>query len=386
MLFHHTAEQLAFRDAVERFAKNELAQGALERAHDRQYPREVARKLSQQGLLGIALDPKDGGQGGTLMDSVIAIEAIAKYCPRSADVIQAGNFGPLRTLAEFATPDLKSKYLPRLLHAEAIISLCMSEPEAGSATTDLKTSATKVDGGFLLNGSKVFSTHSPYADIFLVYVRFGAGVKGIGSVIVDRGSPGLTMGKPSRFMSGEEWSELHFQDCFVPQENLLLGAGGFKRQISGFNVERIGNAARSLALGRYAFDQAKAYAMTRTQFSRRLSEFQGIQWKFSDMAVKLDAAQLLLYQAADTAAGQLPSAYDTAVAKLYCNLTGHEVSNESMQVMGAAGYSQLSLVEYCVRRTRGWMIAGGSIEMLKNRIAEEVFGMKFDQRPPQPAT
>jgi alkylation response protein AidB-like acyl-CoA dehydrogenase len=181
-------------------------------------------------------------------------------------------------------------------------------------------------------------------------------------------------------MSGEEWSQLYMEECRIPAANVLLGPGGFKKQISGFNVERIGNASRSLALGRYAFNAAREHALIREQFGKLLCEFQGIQWKFAEMAIKLDAAQLLLYRAASQPEGVLPSAYDTAVAKAHCNLTGWEVANEALQVMGGTGYSQEALVEYCVRRTRGWMIAGGSIEMLKNRIAECVFERRFDQR------
>jgi hypothetical protein len=163
---------------------------------------------------------------------------------------------------------------------------------------------------------------------------------------------------------------------------VLLGVGGFKKQISGFNVERLGNSSRSLALGRYAFELAREHASTRKQFGRSLCEFQGLQWKFADMALKLESAQLLLYRAANITNG-LPSAYQTAVAKLACNQAGFEVSNEAVQVMGGMGYSQEGLAEYCMRRTRGWMIAGGSTEILKNRIAEEIFGRRFDQRGSQ---
>jgi alkylation response protein AidB-like acyl-CoA dehydrogenase len=163
-----------------------------------------------------------------------------------------------------------------------------------------------------------------------------------------------------------------------------LGEGGFKKQIAGFNVERIGNTARSLALGRYAFDAAKEYAETREQFGRTLNEFQGLQWKFADMKVKLDAAELLLYRAACNADGGFPSAEETSIAKLFCNTAGFEVANEAMQIMGGAGFSEDCLIEYCLRRTRGWMIAGGSLEVMKNRIAESVFDRRFSQRPPSP--
>jgi alkylation response protein AidB-like acyl-CoA dehydrogenase len=374
--------QRLLAETVRRFAASRLADGALKRAHDPRFPFDVAKLAAAQGLLGITLPEADGGQGGSLLDAVIAIEQVALVCPRSADVIQAGNFGPLRTLAEYASPAQKAKFLPSLLSGEAVISLGMSEPEAGSAVTELKTRAVPVDGGYVLNGSKVFSTHSADAALFLVYVRFGPGVDGIGSVVVERGTPGFAIGKPSSFMSDEEWCQLYFEECRIPAANVLLGAGGFKKQIAGFNVERIGNAARALALGRYAFNLARAHAAQRRQFGRPLAEFQGLQWKFADMAMKLDAAQLLLYRAAVNAdAHGLPDAYDTAVAKATCNQAGFDVANEAVQVMGAYGYSREQLAEYCLRRTRGWMIAGGSIEMMKNRIAEHIFDRRFDQRP-----
>jgi alkylation response protein AidB-like acyl-CoA dehydrogenase len=237
----------------------------------------------------------------------------------------------------------------------------------------------------VLNGSKLFSTFSPDAAIFLVYVRFGPGTGGIGSVIVERGTPGFVIGQPSSFMSGEEWCELHFDNCRIPTDNVLLGPGGFKKQMAGFNIERIGNTSRSLAFGRYAFNQAREHALTRKQFGKPLCEFQGLQWKFADMAIKLEAAQLLLYRAAANADRGLPSAYETAIAKAACNVTGFEVASEAVQIMGAMGYSRETLVEWCMRRCRGWMIAGGSVEILKNRIAEHVFDRRFDQRPPKTA-
>ena len=380
MYSHLTSEQAELASTVRRFAEKELAEGALKRAHAREYPWDVAHKLADMGLLGITMKEEDGGVGGTLMDAVIAIQEIAKVCPKSADIVQAGNFGPIRTFVEYATEDQKKRYLGDLLEGKALISLGMSEPDAGSAVTELKTKAVEDGDDVVINGSKVFSTHSPEAKLFLIYVRFGPGTGGIGSVLIERDTPGFTIGERSSFMSGEEWCPLYFENCRIPKANILLGPGGFKKQISGFNVERIGNASRALALGQYAFQVARQYALDRNQFGRPLCEFQGLQWKFSEMAVKLEAAQMLLYRAASVANGELPSAYDTAVAKLACNQAGFEVANEALQVMGGYGYSTESLVEYCVKRTRGWMIAGGSIEMLKNRIAEHVFERRFDQR------
>jgi len=385
MNFEFTEEQKLLADAVRGFAQAHLAKDTLARAHNPRFPFEVAQLMSRQGLMGITIPAEDGGQGGTLMDAVIAIEQVAAVCPRSSDVLQFGNFGPIRTFAEYASPAQKQKWLPDLLAGRAVISLGISEPDAGSAATDLATSA-KLDGAhYVLNGTKLFSTFSPDAKLFLVYVRFGPGVGGIGSVMVERDTPGFHIGKPSSFMSGEEWCELHFDNCRIPAENLLLGPGGFKKQIAGFNVERIGNATRSLAFGRYAFNAAREHVATRKQFGRALCEFQGLQWKFADMALKLESAQLLLYRAAVNADRGLPSAYETSIAKAACNLAGFDVAHEAVQAMGATGYSRDTLVEWCMRRTRGWMIAGGSIEMLKNRIAEHVFDRRFDQRGRQQA-
>jgi alkylation response protein AidB-like acyl-CoA dehydrogenase len=306
-------------------------------------------------------------------------------CPRSSDVVQFGNFGPIRTFAEYGSPQQKARWLPDLLQGRIVMSLGITEPDAGSAATDLKTTAKPDGSHYVINGSKLFSTFSPDAKIFLVYVRFGPGTGGIGSMIVERDTPGFTIGRPSSFMSGEEWSELHFHNCRVPAENVLLGLGGFKKQMAGFNVERLGNTARSLAFGRYCFNKAREHVLTREQFGRPLCEFQGLQWKFADMAVKLESAQLLLYRAAANADRGFPSAYETAVAKVACNVTGFEVAHESLQAMGAMGYSRESLIEWCMRRCRGWMIAGGSVEILKNRIAEHVFERRFDQRAPRQA-
>ena len=383
MNFELTSEQTAFRDAVRGFAERHLRAGALERAHQPDHPWDVARLMAEQGLLGITIPEKDGGQGGTLMDAIIAIETVAQVCPRSADVVQAGNFGAIRVLAEYGTEDQKQRYLKRLLAGEGVICVGMTEPEAGSAVTDLRTTAKPDGDGFRVSGEKIFTTHAQYADVMVVYVRYGPGVGGIGSVLVDLKAEGVKQGKPSRFMNGEEWVTTYMDNVYVPPENVLLREGGFKKQIAGFNVERIGNTARSLALGRYCYETARQWAMQRKQFGRLLCEFQGLQWKFAEMKVKLEAGQLLLYRAAASADRGMPSAEDTAIAKLYCNQAGFEVASEAMQIMGGMGYTEETLVEWCFRKCRGWMIAGGSLEILKNRIAEGVFERQFSQRPPK---
>jgi alkylation response protein AidB-like acyl-CoA dehydrogenase len=317
------------------------------------------------------------------MDAVIAIEEIARSCPRSADVVQAGNFGAIRVLMQYAAPEQRERYLKPLLEGRALISVAMTEPNAGSAVTELTTTAKPDGEGFRLTGSKVFTTHGTHATVFLVYVRFGPGVGNIGSILVERDTEGVTFGKQVRFLSGEEWNPIFFDNVYISPGNVLLGPGGFKKQIAGFNVERIGNSSRALALGRYAYEVAREHVLTRKQFGRSLADFQGMQWKFAEMKIQIDAAQLLLYRAAATADRSFPSAEETAIAKVACNRAGFNVANEAIQAMGGSGYSQDSLVEYCFRRTRGWMIAGGTIEILLNRIAEHIFDQTFPQRLPK---
>ncbi len=383
MDFQLSEEQRAFQASVRAFAEKHLANGAVERAHAPGFPWDVAKLMAGQGLLGIMLPEADGGQGGSLFDAVLALEQVALVCPRSADVIQAGNFGAFRTFAEYASPWQKEKFFSPLLRGEAIAAVGMTEPDAGSALTDLTTHCVPDGEGWRLNGGKVFTTNSEEASVFVVYCRFGPGVGGIGSVLVERGMEGFRLGQPSQYMNDETWCALYFDNVYIPPEMVLLGPGGFKKQIAGFNVERVGNTTRALALGEYCFRQAREHAETRRQFGRPLMEFQGLQWKFAEMRVALDAARLLLYRAAVNGAHGLPDAQEVAIAKYACNQAGWMASNESMQVMGGMGYSKDLLIEYCVRRTRGWMIAGGSLEILRNRIAEGVFGRSFSQRPPR---
>lgn len=369
-----------YRGTVEKFAKKELAPDAVKRSCDPDFPWDIARRMSELGLLGIAISEADGGTGGTLTDSILAIQAVTEVCPRSGDVMQAGNFGPVRTLAKYGSPVQKERFLRPVLKGRTLLSLAMTEPDAGSAVTDLKTAAVATGSGFIVNGTKIFGTHSCDASVFLVYVRFGPGIDGIGSVLIERGTPGFSIGQPSSFMNGESWSQLYFDNVRIPSQNVVLGPGGFRKQFAAFNIERLGNAARSVAVGRHAFNLAREYASNRKQFGRELCEFQGIQWKFAEMAVRLEAAQLLLLRAASNSENGLPSAQDTAMAKLACNEAGYFAANEAVQIMGGTGFSRESTAEYCLRRTRGWMIAGGSLEMLKNRIAEGVFDRHFSQR------
>jgi len=384
MNFQLTEEQRILQESTRRLAQEKFAAKAFTWEEKDEYPWENAKILAEHGFTGITIAEEDGGQGGTLFDAVLVLEQISQVCPHTGDVVQATNFGAIRQLSIYGSKELKVRILPPLLRGERLITLGMSEPNAGSAATDLRTKARVEGDEVVINGSKIFNSNGSHAHCFVVWVRFGDDVRTSGAVLVERDSPGFSQGKVERHMSGEPHCMLYFDECRVPKENVLVWEDGFTQLMPVFNIERTGNATRSLALGQAAFDRAVKHAKERIQFDRPLCEFQGLQWKFADMRMKLDAARLLLYRAVVNASDGKPSAVEISIAKAFCNQVGFEVANEALQILGGYGYSREFPLEYMVRRTRGWMIAGGSIEMMKNRIAEGIFERRFSQRPPKP--
>ena len=346
-----------------------------------EYPFEVTKAFAAVGLTGIDLPAEDGGQGGTLLDSVLAIEAVARTRPRAADMLQATNFGAIRQIAAFGTPDQKERYLRPALSGEKLATVAMTEPDAGSAATELRARARREGGSVVVNGTKIFNSDGPFATHFVVWVRFGEGARGVGSVIVPADAAGFVRGQTERFLSAEAHCSLLFEDCRVPEDHVLVPEDAFRRVMPIFNIERLGNAARALGYGERAFRLAVDYAKARRQFGRPLADFQGLRWRFADMKLQLEGARMLLYRAAATAGRAAPSALDSALAKWACNETGYRVADAALQIFGGYGFSSESELGYLVARTRGWMIAGGSVEILRNRIADEVLG----RQPPAKA-
>lgn len=380
MNFQFTQEQLELQNWARNFAKSNFSEKAYTWVKNGQLPWENAKILAENGLMGMVLSEEDGGQGCSLFEALIVMEEIAKVCPNTADMFQVGNFGAIRQVAAYGSKELKQRVLPPILAGEKLISVAMTEPNAGSATTDLRTKARIEGDKVIINGSKIFNTNGPHNSFYVVWVRFGDDVRSSGAVVVERDAPGLTLGKTETHMSGEEHCALYFEDCEVPVENILVSENGFRKLFSMFNIERVGNATRALSLAQAAFDMAVQHAKEREQFGRPLAEFQGIQWKVAEMKMKLDAARLLLYRAAINAEKGAPNQLETSIAKAYVNTAAFEVASEALQIFGGYGYSTEFPLEYIFKRVRGWMIAGGTPEMLKIKIAEEVFGMRFSQR------
>ncbi|MGE7778882.1 acyl-CoA dehydrogenase family protein [Peribacillus sp. NPDC097264] len=380
MDFQLTDEQKEIQKWSKDLAKDKFAEKAYTWNKTGEVPLKNMEILAEHGLLGMTISEEDGGQGRTLFDAMLVMEEIAKVCPHTADMFQIGNFGAIKQVAAYGSQELKERVLPPVLSGKKLISIGMTEPNAGSATTDLQTTA-RIDGDkVIINGSKIFNTHGPSNSFYVVWVRFGKGVKSSGAILVERDAPGFTRGKTERHMSGEEHCTLHFEDCEVPVGNILVPEDGFRKLFTMFNVERIGNTTRSLALAQSAFDMAVKHVKVREQFGHPLAEFQGTQWKIAEMKMKLEASRLLLYRAATNADNGAPVPIETSIAKAYINVAAFEVAHEALQLFGGYGYSTDYPLEYIFRKVRGWMIAGGTPEMLKNKIAEDVLQSKFSQR------
>jgi alkylation response protein AidB-like acyl-CoA dehydrogenase len=381
--FSLTTEQQALQESARKLAEARFAPKAF--TWDG-FPWENAKVLAEYGFTGITIPAEDGGQGGTLMDAVLVMEAISQVCPNSGDAVQATNFGGIRQLAAFGSDRVKEEILPKLLAGEGLISAGMSEPEAGSALTQLTTTAEYDGDEVVLNGQKIWGSHAPELTHSVVWCRFGPRTRDIGCVVVPTDAPGFRKGPAETYMSGEHHGALYMDDCRVPREYVLEDSDALRKMFTIFGVERVGNAVRALALAQSAFDRAVEHAKTREQFGRPLCEFQGLQWKFADMRMKLDAARLLIYRAVSNADDGAPDPGEASIAKCFTNEIAFEVANDALQMFGATGYSTEYPMEYFVRRTRGWMIAGGSVEMMRNRIAEDIFGRRFSQRLPKPAS
>jgi alkylation response protein AidB-like acyl-CoA dehydrogenase len=383
--FNLTREQRMLIDSLRDMGRREnFTQLAAHVDATAEFPHHLMPKYAKTGLLGMTLSPDYGGMGEPSLTAILAIEELARHSPMIAAPVFESNVGPVRVIDMFGTEDQKKRILPGVCKGENSVSVCMTEPEAGSDLTSLSTVAEDKGDHFLLNGQKCFITGGGDASHYLVYTRFGdiRGYKGIGAVILEKGMPGFTFGKQEEYMGlrGMPSCDLYFDQVKVPRENLVIKPGDFGNLMLTFDIERCGNAAMCLGIAGGALDAAKAYAQQRHAFGRPICEFQDVQFSIADMAMKLDAARLLVYRAAAGAGQGLPSIYEASMAKCYANEMVREVTDKVMLVFGGYGYTKEYPVERMARDARAWCVAGGTLQMLRITMASMIFGRRFDQR------
>jgi butyryl-CoA dehydrogenase len=385
MDFQLSEEQRVLQQTVREFADRECKTLAAVWDREGRVPdQRVVEQMVQMGLVGMCLPPQYGGGGQELLSAIVCIEQLARISPLCAAAVFESNVGPVRVIEFFGTEEQKRRFIPRVCRGELQISVGMTEAEAGSALTDLRTRATKVDGGWRLDGRKVFCTGGGHSEAYMVYCRFGdqPGAKGIGALLVEKGTPGLSFGKQEQFMGmrGFPSSDLVFEGCVVAADNVIVPAGGFRSLMQCFDIERCGNATMALGIATGALETAAAYAMERQTFGKPIAERQAIQMMVADMATRVDAARLLVYRAAVGAQSGFPSIRETSMAKVFANETAKAVTDMAMEILGGYGYTTEFPVERMLRDSRGWPLAGGTLQMQKILIAATVFGRTFDQR------
>ena len=368
MDFNLTQDQRDLYQMVRDFAENEIAPIAMDIDRTDEYPLELIRKMGELGLMGIPIPEEYDGVGADFISYMLAIEEIS-YASASVGVILAvhTSVGTMPIL-NFGTEEQKQKYVPRLAAGELIGAFGLTEPSAGSDAASLRTRAVKQGDHYVLNGSKIFITNGEVADIFNVFAVTDPekGVKGISAFIVEKGTPGFTIGKKEHKMG-------IFDNAMVPASQLLGNEGdGFKIAMSNLDGGRIGIAAQGLGIARAAFDAAVAYVKQRQQFGRPIADFQAVQFMLADMATRIEAARLMIYNAASLRQQKLPCSKEASMAKYYATDTAMHVTTEAVQLFGGYGYSKEFPVERFMRDAKVTQIYEGTNQIQRLVVAKNL--------------
>ena len=385
MDFTLSEEQQALVNVTRQFAQRELADYAdkIEKT-GLPAPGILLQRYAEMGFLGVNLPAHYGGGGMSHLDAVLVLEELAKVSVAAAFPVFESCFGPALAIAHYGPKQMRSSVLPDVCSGNMIVAVSMSEPQAGTALTDLKTELVPNGKSFVLRGTKRWCSGAGHADAYVVYCRMSdaPGAKGIGAVLVHDGVEGFTFGAPEEHMGfrGIPSADMYFDDVNVSADQIIVPAGGFKQLMEAFDLERCGNTTMSLACAQSAFDYALAYVQERQQFGKELVEFQAVQLSLAEMKMKLDAARLLLYRAVINAEKGMPSVADSSIAKCFANEITRDVTGKAMQLMGGYGYSKAYPIEQKMRDAWGWGIAGGAIDVQKTNIASALVGRRFNQR------
>ena len=385
MNFTLTEEHRALQSAARDYAQKRLPAIASAIEASAEPPsHELIAEFASHGFLGINIPEKLGGLGLGNLEALLVLEEFGKISSAVAFPVFESSVGPVRAIERFASAELKQRVVPRVCSGELVVAISMSEPQAGSALTDLTTRGEVRGDSVVLNGTKRWCSGGGHADAYVVYCRMAdhPGAKGIGAVYVEKDAAGLSFGKAETLMGfrGVPSSDLYFENCKVPLANVIVPAGGFKQLMEAFDLERCGNATMALAQASGALEDVVGYVQEREQFGKPIVEFQAVQLRLAEMRIKVDAARLLIWRAACNAEAGLPSILESSVAKCYANEISREVTGHAVQLMGGYGYSRDYPMERRLRDAWGWGIAGGAIDIQKVNIAAAMVGRRFDQR------
>jgi len=374
MNFTLTEEQLAVREAAREFAQKELLPGVIERDENQAFPMEQIKKMGELGFMGMMTDPTYGGGGMDTVSYVLAMEEISKVDASCSVVMSVNNSLVCWALEKYGTEEQKEKYLPVLASGEKWGAFCLSEPEAGSDATSQRTTAEEQGDYYLLNGNKNWITSGGTASIYLVMAHTDRSKahRGINCLIVEKGQEGFVVGKKEDKMGirASDTHSLGFTDVKVPKTHRLGDDGmGFNIAMNTLNGGRIGIAAQALGIASGAYELAFQYAKERKTFGKSIIEHQGISFKISEMATRIEAARLLCLQAAQAKDAKQDYSKLSAMAKLYASETAMWVTTEAVQIHGGYGYVKEYHVERLMRDAKITQIYEGTSEIQKLVIA-----------------
>jgi alkylation response protein AidB-like acyl-CoA dehydrogenase len=382
-----TEQQRALCEHARTLAKKTIAPRAADVDRSEEYPWDNVAALTEAGYMGMTIPEEYGGLGLSYLDAALVVEEMAKVCGVTARIVVEGNMGAIGAIMKYGSEEQK-RLAAELVLAGDKPAICITEPEAGSAANQMTTRADRKGSGYVLNGRKHWITGGGVSKLHLIFARvFDAGVEqGIGGFIAVRGeSDGLVIGtrEPAMGLRGIPETEILFQDLELPTDRLIQPPEGLARGFAGlmnaYNSQRVGAATVALGIAQGAYDLALDYSQQREQFGRPICEFQGLQWMLVDMSIQLEAARALIHKAAAGAGSGFPDMADAARAKILASEAAIRVTNDALQVFGAAGYSRNLPLERMVRDARMFTIGGGTAQILRTLVASKILDRKLPQ-------
>ena len=372
MDFRLSDEQREFVNVVRKVCQKEFAPRAIKYL-DGTWPAENMRRLAEIGVLGMAVPAAYGGSGLGILDTVLVLEEIGKVCYVTAMAVLGEVGVQCRIISTYAPESIKQKILPRVATGEAILAICMTEPDAGTDVPNYTTNTAVKGGRVVVNGRKTLISRADLAEMFVVFTRVDSvpGAAGIGCVLVPGGVKGLVAEAKYHTMGGEYLCEVQLNDVELPLENLVIRDHGLKRLMSAFNTQRCLNPAICLGLAEGALEASLQYLRDRSAFGHPIGDFQGLRWKTADMYIQIEAARGLLYRAAVSGA-QFPDPTLAAMAKIYCNEMSIRVTSEAIQLHGGYGFTDEYAVSRFFRGTRYGSLGGGTTETLRNLVGKKL--------------
>ncbi len=381
MNFDLTEEQILLQKTAHEFGKEHLAPGVIERDDKSEVPTEQVKMMSELGFLGVMVPEEWNGAGMDAVSYVIGMEEISRADASAGVIMSVNNSLVCQIFLDWANDFQKDKFLKKLAPGEWLGAFSLSEPQSGSDASAMRTYAVKDGDHYVLNGTKNWVTNGISSDVVIVFAvtTKGIGYKGISAFIVEKGTPGFSVGKKEDKLGirGSDTCELYFEDCKVPAENLIGNEGdGFRIAMKTLNGGRIGIAAQALGIAQAALDKSIEYAKERKQFGKSISSFGAIQSKLAVMATNIEASRLLILKAAKLKDEHKPYAKEAAMAKQFASQTAVDAAREAVQIYGGYGYMQEFGVERLMRDAKITQIYEGTSEIQELVIARALLEEK----------